>query len=149
LAQAYADAGYFGRNLRTIDVLIDREAVQTGAAAAGTPWQYFDLGHGYCTYNFFEQCPHRMACARCDFYVPKASTRAQLLEAKASLQHMRTTIPLTEAEQAAVDDGANAVERLLTRLADVPTPAGPTPRQILTPPGPLLTITPRRHSEGA
>jgi integrase len=149
LAQAYADAGYFGRNLRTIDVLIDRAAVQTGAAAAGTPWQYFDLGHGYCTYNFFEQCPHRMACARCDFYLPKASTRAQLLEAKASLQHMRTTIPLTEAEQAAVDDGANAVERLLTRLADVPTPAGPTPRQILTPPGPLLTITPRRHSEGA
>jgi hypothetical protein len=63
LAQAYADAGYFGRNLRTIDVLIDREAVQTGTAAKGTPWQYFDLGHGYCTYNFFEQCPHRMHAA--------------------------------------------------------------------------------------
>jgi integrase len=149
LAQAYADAGYFGRNLRTIDVLIDREAVQTGAVATGTPWQYFDLGHGYCTYNFFEQCPHRMACARCDFYVPKASTRAQLLEAKASLQHMRTTIPLTEAEQAAVDDGADAVERLLTRLVDVPTPAGPTPRQLLAPSGSLLTIPPRRQPEGA
>ena len=149
LAQAYADAGYFGRNVRTIDVLIDREAVQTGAAAAGTPWQYFDLGHGYCTYNFFEQCPHRMACARCDFYVPKASTRAQLLEAKTSLQHMRTAIPLTEAEQAAVNDDADAVERLLTRLVDVPTPAGPTPREILTPPGPLLTISSRRQPEGA
>ena len=74
LAQAYADAGYFGRNVRTVEVLIDRETVQNGAAASGTPWQYFDLGHGYCTYNFFEQCPHRMACARCDFYLPKAST---------------------------------------------------------------------------
>ncbi len=60
--------------------------------------------------------------------VPKASTRAQLLEAKASLQRMLLTIPLTEDERAAVDDGADAVERLLARLADTPTPAGPTPR---------------------
>jgi integrase len=148
LAQAYADASYFSRNLRTIDVLIDREAVQTGAAAGGTPWQYFDLGHGYCTYNFFEQCPHRMACARCDFYLPKASTRAQLLEAKASLQRMLVAIPLTDDERAAVDDGAEAVERLLARLADAPTPAGPTPREI-GPSTPLLTIQPRRPPEGA
>jgi integrase len=130
LAQAYADAGYFARNLRSVEVLLDREAVQTGAAATGTPWQYFDLGHGYCTYSFFEQCPHRMACARCDFYLPKASTKAQLLEAGAHLQRMLTTIPLTDDERAAVDDGAEAVGRLLTRLADTPTPAGPTPREI-------------------
>ena len=52
---------------------------------------------------------------------------------------------IVEHASPAVDDGANAVERLLTRLADVPTPAGPTPRQILTPPGPLLTIKPRRQ----
>ena len=61
LAKAYSDAGYFGRNMRTIEVLIDREAVESGAAAGGAPWQYFDLGHGFCTYSFFEQCPHRMA----------------------------------------------------------------------------------------
>jgi len=139
LAQAYADAGYFARNLRTVEVLIDRDAVQSGAAASGTAWQYFDLGHGYCTYNFFEQCPHRMACARCDFYVPKASTHAQLLEAKGHLQRMLTTIPLTEPERAAVEDGTAAVEQLLDRLADTPTPAGPTPREIRTP---LLTINP-------
>jgi hypothetical protein len=81
------------RNLRTVEVLIDREAVQNGAAASGTPWQYFDLGHGYCTYNFFEQCPHRMACARCDFYLLKASTRAQLVEAKGHLQRMTNGSP--------------------------------------------------------
>jgi hypothetical protein len=120
--------------------VIDRETVQTGAAASGAPWQYFDLGHGYCTYNFFEQCPHRMACARCDFYLPKASTRAQLVEAKASLHRMLLTIPLTDDERAAVDDGADAVERLLARLADTPTPAGPTPREIPLPPGPLHEI---------
>jgi hypothetical protein len=105
-------------------VLIDRDAVRTGAAARGTPWQYFDLGHG-----FFEQCAHRMACARCDFYLPKDSSQAQLVEAKGNLQRMLASIPLTDDERAAVEDGAAAVERLLERLTDVPTPAGLTPRQ--------------------
>jgi integrase len=130
LAKAYTDADYFARNVRTLEVLIDREVVEQGAAASGTPWQYVDLGHGYCTYSFFEQCPHRMACARCDFYVPKGSTTSQLLEAKDNLQRMLTAIPLTEEERGAVEEGAGAVERLLARLADVPTPTGQTPRQL-------------------
>lgn len=130
LAKAYRDADYFARNVRTIEVLLDRAAVQSGAAAAGAPWQYVDLGHGYCTYSFFEQCPHRMACARCDFYVPKTSSKAQLLEANAGLQRMLATITLTEEERAAVEDDAAAVARLLDRLAETPTPAGPTPRTL-------------------
>ena len=72
--------------------------------------------------GFFEQCPHRMACAKCDFYTPKDSGKAQLLEAKENLQKMRAVIPLTEDEQAAVDDGSAALDRLLDRLADTPTP---------------------------
>jgi Phage integrase family len=127
LTQAYKDAGYFARNVRAIKVLVDRDATSSGAATEGQPWQYFDLGHGYCTYNFFEQCRHRMACARCDFYLPKDSTRVQLLEAKANLQRMLIEIPLTDDERAAVEDGQAAVDRLLGRLADVATPSGPSP----------------------
>jgi hypothetical protein len=130
LAKAYTDAEYFKRNLRRVAVLIDREAVKGGAAAAGAAWQYYDLGHGYCTYDFFEQCPHRMACAKCSFYVAKESSRAQLLEAKANLQRMMRDIPLHEEERAAVEDGLAAVERLYIQLMDVPTPAGPTPREL-------------------
>ncbi len=130
LAKVYTDAGYFSRNVRTIEVLIDRKVIESGAAAIGTPWQYFDLGHGYCTYSFFEQCPHRMASARCDFYLPKGSTKSQLLEAKEHLQQMLATIPLTEEERAAVEDGATALDRLVERLVDVPTPTGQTPRQL-------------------
>ena len=133
LTRAYADAGYFSRNVRAIEVLIDRDAVASGAAAAGEPWQHYDLGHGYCAYTFFEQCPHRMACARCDFYTPKDSTGAQLLEARANLQKMTAAIPLTDDEQAAVDDGQAAIDRLLAKLVDKPTPAGPTPRQLAAP----------------
>jgi integrase len=93
LTRAYHDAGYFSRNVRTIEVLIDRDAVASGAPATGEPWQHYDLGHGYCSYTFFEQCPHRMACARCDFYTPKASSNGQLLEAKDNLQRMLVGIP--------------------------------------------------------
>ena len=44
LARAYRDTGYFARNLRTIEVLLDRDSITSGAAATGTPWQYYDLG---------------------------------------------------------------------------------------------------------
>jgi hypothetical protein len=79
---------------------------------------------------FFDQCPHRMACAKCSFYVPKESIQAQLLEAKTNLERMIQEVPLREEERAAVEDGLVAVENLYARLLDVPTPAGPTPREI-------------------
>jgi hypothetical protein len=130
LTKAYTDAGYFSRNVRTIEVLIDREAVLSGAAAAGKPWQHYDLGHGYCSYTFFEQCPHRMACARCDFYIPKPSGKAQMLEAKANVDRRLALIPLTDGERAAIEQDRQALERLLEGLADTPTPEGPTPREL-------------------
>jgi hypothetical protein len=130
LSRAYTAADYFARNVRTIQILVDQEAISSGAAATGQPWKFFDLGHGYCAYEFFDQCPHRMACAKCTFYAPKGSSRAQALEGKANLLHLLQEIPLTEDERAAVEDGVAAFEQLLTKLSDVPTPAGRTPRQL-------------------
>jgi hypothetical protein len=43
LAKSYADAGYFARNLRAIEVLIDQESVRNGRAAT-EPWKFYDLG---------------------------------------------------------------------------------------------------------
>ena len=130
LTQAYTQAGYFDRNMRTIQVLIDQDVVRSGATGAGETWKYYDLGHGYCSYDFFDQCPHRMACAKCAFYIPKASSQAQVLEAKTNLQHMLQVIPLSEDERAAVEDGLTALDSLQQRLADTPTPSGLTPRQL-------------------
>jgi hypothetical protein len=130
LTQAYTEAGYFDRNLRTIQVLIDQDVVRSGAAGSGETWKYYDLGHGYCSYDFFDQCPHRMACAKCAFYIPKASSHAHVLEAKTNLQRMLQVIPLSEDERAAVEDGLTALSSLQQRLADTPTPAGLTPRQL-------------------
>jgi integrase len=129
LMKSYSDAGYFGRNLRAIEVLIDQEKVRSGVGAQEA-WKFYDLGHGYCTYDFFDQCPHRMACAKCSFYLPKESTAAALLEGKSNLLRMRQEIPLSDAELAALDDGVAALESLLSRLANVATPAGQTPVQL-------------------
>ncbi len=77
LARSYSDAGCFAHNVRTVEVLVDRDAVVSGATANGEPGQCYDLGHGWCTYTFFEQWQHRMACARCDFHtegVPQGPT---------------------------------------------------------------------------
>jgi hypothetical protein len=90
-----------------------------------------------------------MACAKCDFYTPKNSTKTQLLEARDNLQKMLASIPLTDDERAAVDDGQAALDSLLGRLADVPTPAGATPRQIGVPPSvtllPIIETTSRKN----
>jgi hypothetical protein len=75
-----------------------------------------------------------MACAKCSFYRPKGSSQAQLLEAKANLLRLKQAIPLTDDERAAVDDGLDALGRLCAQLADVPTPAGPMPRELAHPP---------------
>src|SRR5260221_3726239 len=132
LMKSNSDPGYFGRNLRAIEVLIDHERVRNGVSAAEA-WKVYDFGHGYFTYDFFDQCPHRIACAECSFYVPKGSTMAALLAVKNNLLRMRQEIPLSDAELAALDDGVSALESLLSRLADVPTPAGPTPLQLRDP----------------
>src|SRR4051812_24446684 len=61
------------------------------------------------------------------------------------LQRMLASIPLTDDERAAVDDGQTALDKLLEQLVDVPTPSGSTPRQIGAPATatllPILSIT--------
>jgi integrase len=43
LMKSYSDAGYFGRNLRAIEVLIDQEKVRAGVGAEEA-WKFYDLG---------------------------------------------------------------------------------------------------------
>ncbi|MEA9395995.1 hypothetical protein [Lelliottia amnigena] len=122
LAGSLGKAGYFERNRHMVSVLIDQDVIAQGLAQDGKPWRYYDPGHGLCTYDFFEQCPHRMACAKCSFYLPKSSSEAQYLEGRQNLLKLMQEIPLTEDEQAAVENDIDAVDRLLTKLSGVPTP---------------------------
>lgn len=129
LAKAYADAGYFERNVRAIEVLIDQDTMKQ-AVAEGEPWRFYDLGHGLCAYEFFDQCAHRMACARCDFYRPRESSLVQLLEAKENILRFLQKIPLTDEERSVVDGDLTAIDRLTQKLAGQPTPSGQTPTEL-------------------
>ncbi len=132
LASQVTKAGYLEQNLATIEVLLDQEAVRSGAAARGEPWKYYDLGHGYCLNDFWAECKHRMACARCPFYRPKASLSDQLLEGQANLLRMLEFVQLTEEEKLLVTEGIELHQSLIEQLADTPTPTGFTPREMAT-----------------
>ena len=130
LASQVAKAGYLEQNLATIEVLLDQDAVRSGAAARGEPWKYYDLGHGYCVNDFWASCAHRMACARCPFYRPKESLADQLLEGQANLLRMLEFVHLTEEEKLLVTEGIELHQALIEQLADTPTPTGLTPREL-------------------
>jgi integrase len=134
LANQVTKAGYLEQNLATIEVLLDQEAVRSGAAARGEPWKYYDLGHGYCLNDFWAECKHRMACARCPFYRPKDSLADLLLEGQANLLRMLEFVQLTEEEKLLVTEGIELHQTLIEQLADTPTPTGLTPRELETRP---------------
>jgi hypothetical protein len=124
LAKAFANADYFQRNLRSIEVLVPR-----ATSTPSQPWRY-DLGHGYCRYEFFAQCPHRLACARCDYYEPKDSQDVLILEAEGSLVRLRHDLLLTDEEQEAIDGDVITIQKLRAKRWNTATPAGPTPNDL-------------------
>jgi hypothetical protein len=93
-----------------------------------------------------------MACARCDFYVPKASDRGRWLETREELLKMLQEIPLSDEERAAVDGDVEALNRLLERLKTVPTPSSPKDeqqsRQAFIPVGNVLSAQRSTFTEG-
>ena len=63
-----------------------------------------------------------MACAKCAFYEPAESFRQALETQKGRYIHMLQEFTLTEDEHEATTGDAEAVSRLLERLAAAPTP---------------------------
>ncbi|MNP82791.1 hypothetical protein D3C76_1815460 [compost metagenome] len=63
-----------------------------------------------------------MACAKCSFYLPKSSSEAQYIEGRQNLLKMMQEIPLTDDEQAAVDNDIGAIDKLLGKLKNIETP---------------------------
>ena len=61
---------------------------------------------------------------------PRDSLKDQLIEGKANLVRMLEFVQLTEDEKLLVTEGVELHQELIEKLADVPTPAGPTPREL-------------------
>jgi hypothetical protein len=130
LAKSMADADVVGQAFATMNVLLDQDAVLNGDAAAGKPYMYYDLGSGWCLYQFFGTCPYRMACPGCDFFIPKKSTRGLLLERKQNVLRLQQELPLTPEEAEAVEHDQLITDKLLAKLRDQPTPSGQRPSEL-------------------
>jgi hypothetical protein len=83
-----------------------------------------------------------MACAKCPYYQPKDSLQDQLIEGKANLVRMLEFVQLTEDEKLLVTEGIELHQELIEKLADVPTPAGPTPRELENSQPPEMKVIP-------
>ena len=127
LAGAFAKADQMAHMVR---VLIDHDAVLSGAARDGAPWKFYDLGHSYCTNAFWSTCPHRMACVGCSFNLPKNSAKAMAVEARASVTRLLEEVPLSPDERAAAEGDMTALDGMLAKLRSVPALDGRTPHEI-------------------
>jgi integrase len=114
-AKAYARAGYFERNLATVEALLDLRALGRGEEGL-----FYDLGHRLCANPEWWRCKYRLACARCPFYRP--ANAAALIRQRAGLRRMREEIHLTPQELAALEGDAAAPDALLA--ADPPPAPG-------------------------
>lgn len=110
-----------------VSVLIDHDVI---ARQAEEPHVFYDLGDSYCSNPFWSTCPHRMACAGCDFNLPKASARAQALESKEFIGQYLEAVPLTADEKAIVEGDLEKLDGLVRKLDDIPALDGKTPNEI-------------------
>ncbi|WP_211117457.1 hypothetical protein [Streptomyces sp. RPA4-5] len=62
--------------------------------------------------------------------IPKESTKGQLLAVKDGINRMLEQVDLTDDEREALEGDRDTVTALAQRLADIPTPAGPTSREL-------------------
>ncbi|MGW7072619.1 tyrosine-type recombinase/integrase [Streptomyces sp. NPDC054872] len=152
LTAAYKKAAYFARNVRTIQVLIDRESILTGAAAGGgQPWKLRPRRR-LLLLRLLRQVPHRLACARCPFYVPKQSTRGQLLAVQDGIDQMLERLDLTNDEREALEATAKQSPRSPSGSRTLlPLPARhPGKSELPTPSSPLThmnTIAPDKGDQ--
>jgi len=121
LAGAFVKADQMAHMVR---VLIDQEAVLSGAARDGAPC------HSYCTNAFWSTCPHRMACVGCSFNLPKTSAKAMAVEALTSVTRLLEEVPLSPDERAAAEGDMAALDGMLAKLREVPALDGRTPHEI-------------------
>ena len=116
-----------------VRLLIDQEAVLSGATRDGAAWKFYDPGHSYCTNAFWSTCPHRMACAGCSFNLPKASAEGMAIEARASVTRLLEEVPLSSDERVAAEGDLAALDGMLAKLRDMPALDGRTPRRYTLP----------------
>ena len=71
-----------------------------------------------------------MACAGCDFNIPKDSAKGEALAAKTFLHRDLEEVPLAPDEQQIIKGDLQKLDIMLDKLKNIPTLDGRTPLQI-------------------
>ena len=104
LLEGYATANDISVDKRQLEQLKNPAANGEELASEGKSEPAVDLGHGFCTYDFFAECSQRTPCANCSFYKPKASLYGQLQEGRNQLIRLLHSLPLSKEARQAVQD---------------------------------------------
>ena len=80
-----------------------------------------------------------MACARCYFNIPKPSAKGVVLAAQQAANRLLEEVWLSPEERDAVSGDVEALEGMLNKLRDKPTPDGRTPGEISATSGALAS----------
>ncbi len=114
-----------------VPTYLDTKVITTGTAASGASWRYTEVEGGYCTNPLYDQCPHRLVCAHCGYFVSTEKvSHARRFDRDKHLLRLLQELKISAAEYEVTRNIQSAVQQLRETLADVPTPAGPTPRQL-------------------
>ena len=112
LKDTYAAANQISIDKRQLEQLKNPETADSGQATEDVSASSVDLGHGFCTYDFYDQCGQRKPCDKCSFYKPKPSLYSPLQEVKSQLLHMLHHLPLSKELRQAVEQAIAANETL-------------------------------------
>ncbi|TPG58002.1 tyrosine-type recombinase/integrase [Hymenobacter nivis] len=120
--ETYAAANRVSIDKRQLEQLKEFTAIGGESATEDGPTRSVDLGHGFCIYDFYDQCKQRKPCMNCSFYRPKESLYSQLREVRSQLLHMLNSIPLSKEARQAVEDAIAINERLEAILRSTESP---------------------------
>lgn len=94
LEEAYAAANHVSIDKRQLEQLKKPATKEGKLPGKGKSMPSVDLGHGFCTYAFYDDCSQRKPCTNCSFYRPKASLLSQAHEVKSQFTRMLHHLPL-------------------------------------------------------
>lgn len=110
----YANIEMFDRNLRMVQVYVD-------TAESGGVRLYYDVGDGLCAFPEWHSCPHRLACLKCQYFVPRDV--AVQIRARDGVRRFLEEIPnLTDTERRAADGDERALAELVEQNSHLPPP---------------------------
>lgn len=112
LEEAYAAANHVSIDKRQLEQLKKPATKEGKLPAEGKSMPSVDLGHGFCTYAFFDACSQRKPCTNCSFYKPKASLLSQAHEVKSQFTRMLHHLPLSHEIRQAIEEGIALNEKL-------------------------------------